>query len=68
MTLNNENTRYFDKSWDLFGYLFHREKVLCCSIIIKGKTRAPAVRTGILCHEKKKIQDILTNLKFHLIT
>ena len=39
---------YFDKSRDLFGSLFQKERVLCCSIISIGKTRAPAVLTGIL--------------------
>ena len=34
----NENTIYFDKAWDLFGNLFQKEKVLCCSIISKGKS------------------------------
>ena len=34
---------YFDKSRDIFGSLFKNEKVLCCSIISQGKTRAPAV-------------------------
>ena len=43
MTDNNENTRYFDKFWDLFGNMFQTEKVLCCSIISIVKTRAPAV-------------------------
>ena len=34
---------YFDKSRDIFGSLFKKEKVLCYSIISKGITRAPAV-------------------------
>ena len=46
--VNNDNTRYFDKSWDLFGNLCHKEKVLCSSIISKGKTRAAAMLKGIL--------------------
>ena len=45
-----------------------KEKVVCCSIISKGKTRAPAVVTGILWHKTKWIQDILTNIEFYLIT
>ena len=45
---NNENTIYFHKSWDSFGNLFQKEKMLCHSIISKGKTKAPAVLTGIL--------------------
>ena len=53
-------TIYFDKSWDLFGKLFHKEKVLCSSIIRKGKTRAPAVLTGILGNLSKTFYRILS--------
>ena len=42
----------------------------CCvfSITSKGKAKAPVVRTGILWHKTKRIQDMLTNLEFYLIT
>ena len=48
LDIKYENTRHFDKSWDLFGNLFQKEKVLRCSIISKKKNRAPAVLASIL--------------------
>ena len=60
--------QYILTNLGIFGNLFQKDKVLCCSIISKGKTKAPAAQTCILWHKTEIIQDTLTNLELYLIT
>ena len=42
-------------SWDLFGNLFQKEKVICCSMVSERKTRAQQASLDI---KANRIQDI----------